>query len=133
MAWMANRISKFNRQLRLFRILTIVGYLMFLLIIVCMAIASAVIPLNYTSIPICLPVLLVGFVLMLVIAMPFIWAAYDKTQCPHCGKRIENGHFYWHGIQCNGPTRRYWKLFFGRPLQCPYCRKEVIESRIKIQ
>lgn len=22
-------------------------------------------------------------------ACPFIWAAYDKTICPHCGKRIE--------------------------------------------
>ena len=117
--------SKFQRQLRQFRILTLVGYLMTLLICVGLVVACVVLPQGDNQMPAALPVLLVGFVLMLATAMPFIWAAYDKTTCPHCGRRIEDGHFYWHGIKCNGPTRRYWKLFFGRPVHCPHCHAEV--------
>ena len=118
--------SKFQRQLRQFRILTLIGYLMILLICVGLVVACVVLPQGDNQMPAALPVLLVGFVLMLATAMPCIWAAYDKTTCPHCGRRIEDGHFYWHGIKCNGPTRRYWKLFFGRPMHCPHCHAEVI-------
>ena len=118
--------SKFQRQLRQFRILTLVGYLMTLLICVGLVVACVVLPQGDNQMPTALPVLLVGFVLLLATAMPCIWASYDKTTCPHCGKRIEDGHFYWHGIKCNGPTRRYWKLFFGRPMHCPHCHAEVI-------
>ena len=118
--------SKFQHQLRQFRILTVVGYLMTLLICVGMVVACVLLPQNDSQMPTALPVLLVGVVLMLATAMSCIWAAYDKTTCPYCGKRIEDGHFYWHGIKCNGPTRRYWKLFFGRPLRCPHCNFEVI-------
>ena len=120
--------SKFKRQLRQFRILTVVGHLMTLLICVGMVVAGIVFPQNDSQMPTTLPVLPVGFVLMLAIAMPCVWAAYDKTTCPYCGKRIEDGHFYWHGIKFNGPTRRYWKLFWGRPLKCPHCGREVIAS-----
>ena len=118
--------SKFRRQLRQFRILTLIGYLMTLIICVGMVVACVAFPQGDSQMPTALPVLLVGFVLMLATAMPCIWVAYDKTTCPHCGRRIEDGHFYWHGIKCNGPTRRYWKLFFGRPLLCPHCHAEVI-------
>lgn len=117
--------SKFQRQLRQFRTLTVVGYLMTLLICVGMVVAGVAFPQNDSQMPTALPVLIVGFVLMLAIAMPCIWAAYDKTTCPHCGKRIEDGHFYWHGIKLNGPTRRYWKLFWGRLVHCPHCNAEV--------
>ncbi len=118
--------SKFQRQLRQFRILTVVGYLMTLIACAGMVVACVVFPQNGSQMPTALAVVLVGFVLMLATAMPCIWAAYDKTTCPHCGKRIEEGHFYWHGIKCNGPTRRYWKLFIGRPVSCPHCHVEVI-------
>ena len=118
--------SKFQRQLRQFRTLTVVGYLMALIICAGMVVACVAFPQSESLMPTALPVLLVGLVLMLAIAMPCIWAAYDKTTCPHCGRRIEDGHFYWHGIKCNGPTRRYWKLFFGSPLLCPHCNAEVI-------
>ena len=122
---MNNPTLQFKRQLRQFRILAIVGYSLLLFIIVGMVVASELIPRTTMPIPTELPIALVGIVLMFAIAMPFIQAAYDKTTCPHCGKRIEDGHFYWHGIKCNGPTRRYWKLFFGKPFQCPHCHKEV--------
>ena len=118
--------SKFQRQLRQFRTLTVVGYLMTLLICVGMVVAGVAFPQNDSQMPTTPAVLIVGFVLMLATAMPCIWAAYDKTTCPHCGKRIEEGQFYWHGIKFNGPTRRYWKLFFGSPLRCPHCHTEVI-------
>ena len=122
---MNNHKTSFKRQLHQFRILTIVGYSLLLFIIVGMAVASELIPRTTMPIPTELPIALVGIVLMLAVAMPFILTAYDKTTCPHCGNRIEDGHFYWHGIKCNGPTRRYWKLFFGKPFQCPHCHKEV--------
>ena len=118
--------SKFQHQLRQFRILTIVGYLLYLIVTFAMVVSIAVLPRGESAMLTVLPVVLVGFVLMLAVAMPFVWAAYDKTICPHCGMRIEDGHFYWHGIKCNGPTRRYWKLFFGKPLRCPHCNAEVI-------
>ena len=122
---MNNHETSFVRNLRQFRILTIVGYSLLLFIIVGMVVASELIPRTDMPFPTALPIALVGIVLMLGVAGPFLWAAYDKTTCPHCGKRIEDGHFYWHGIKCNGPTRRYWKLFFGKPLQCPHCHEEV--------
>ena len=125
MSRMNNREAQFSRQLRQFRILTVVGYLMTLLICVGMVVASERIPRTAMPCPIELPIALVGIVLLIGVAWPFLFAAYDKTTCPHCGKRIEDGHFYWHGIKCNGPTRRYWKLFFGKPVQCPHCHAEV--------
>ena len=124
---MNNRDDSFKRNLRQFRILTIVGYLLTWFIIVGMVIAGKTIPQTTMSVPAELPIALVGLVLLLSVAFPFLWAAYDKTICPHCGKRIEDGYFYWHGIKCNGPTRRYWKLFFGKPLQCPHCHKDVCD------
>ena len=123
---MKNCETRFKRQLRHFRILTVVGYSLLLLIIVGMVVASTLISRTSMSMPPELPIALVGFVLLIGVAYPFLLAAYDKTTCPHCGKRIEEGHFYWHGIKCNGPTRRYWKLLFGKPLSCPHCNKEVI-------
>ena len=122
---MNNPTLQFKQQLRQFRILTIVGYSLLLFIIVGMVVASELIPRTTMPIPTELPIALVGIVLMVAVAMSFILAAYDKTTCPHCGKRIEDGHFYWHGIKCNGPTQRYWKLFFGKPLSCPHCHKDV--------
>ncbi len=126
---MNNRETSFKRQLRQFRILTIVGYSLLLFIVVGMVVASELIPRTSMPIPPELPIGLVGIVLMFGVAMPFLLAAYDKTSCPHCGRRIEEGHFHWHGIKCNGPTRRYWKLFFGKSLQCPNCNKEVIGNQ----
>ena len=122
---MNNHETSFVRNLRQFRILTIVGYSLLLFIIAGMIAASELIPQTAMPIPTALPIALVGLVLIFGAAMPFLLTAYDKTTCPHCGKRIEDGHFYWHGIKCNGPTRRYWKLFFGKPFQCPHCHKEV--------
>ena len=118
--------SAFRRQLRQFRILTVAGYVLLALDVVGMAIAQRAFPQSVANVPTLLPISLVGIVLALAVAMPFVWAAYDKTACPHCGKRIDEGHFLWHGIRCNGPTRRYWKLFFGKPLRCPHCKAEVI-------
>jgi len=125
---MTNRDAMFKRQLRQFRILTIVGYAILLLIIGGMIIANMALSHVDMSIPVQLPIALVGVVLLLAVAMPFLWVAYDKTRCPHCGNRIEEGYWYWHGIRCNGPTRRYWKLFLGRTLRCPHCQKEVIPA-----
>ena len=122
---MNNREISFTHQLRQFRILTIVGYSLLLFIIAGMVVASELIPRTSMPIPPELPIGLVGVVLFIGASYPFLLAAYDKTTCPHCGKRIEDGHFYWHGIKCNGPTLRYWKLFFGNSFQCPHCHKEV--------
>ena len=118
----------FKRQLLQFRILTVVGYALLLLILIGMFVATATFEQSAFPIPTVIPVGIVGFVLMLVLACPFIWAAYEKTVCPHCGKRIEDGYWLWHGIRCNGPTRRYWCLFFGKPLRCPHCQAEVVGS-----
>ena len=118
--------TSFMRQLHQFRVLTIVGYTLVLLILIGMPIAAVKFEQYTMPIPVVLPVGIVGVVLMLVVAFPFIWVAYEKTICPHCGKRIEEGYWLWHGIRCNGPTRRYWQLFFGHPLRCPHCHTEVI-------
>ena len=123
---MNSRETTFKRQLRQFRILTVVGYSLLLLIIAGMVVASTLISRTAMPVPPELPIALVGVVLLIGVSYPFLMAAYDRTTCPHCGKRIEEGYYHWHGIRCNGPTRRYWKLFFGRPLRCPHCHKEVI-------
>ena len=115
----------FRRQLRQFRILTIVGYVLLLLIVVGIVIAPMVIESEGLSVPVALPVGIVGMVLAFSVAMPFLLGAYDKTKCPYCGKHIEEGYWISHGIRFNGPTRRYWKLFFGRPVQCPHCHSQV--------
>ena len=82
------------RQLHQFRILTIVGYTLVLLILIGMPIAAVKFEQYTMPIPVVLPVGIVGVVLMLVVAFPFIWAAYEKTICPHCGKLpIENPEF----------------------------------------
>ena len=117
----------FRRQLRQFRILTVVGYVMLLLVVVGMVVAGSALEGMVQSIPVAVPVGLVGLVLVFSVVMPFLLAAYDKTACPHCGKRIEDGYWVWHGIRFNGPTSRYWKLFWGRPLKCPHCEKDVFE------
>jgi len=125
---MTDRESKFRRQLRQFRTLTVVGYAILSLVILGMVVATAKYSGVDLPIPSALPIGLVGLVLVLAVAMPFVYVAYDKTACPYCGKRIEEGHWFWHGIRFNGPTRRYWKLFFGRPLRCPHCDAEVIAA-----
>ena len=122
---MQNREYLFRRQLRQFRILTIVGYVLLMLIFVGMATALMVIKSEDLSVPVALPVGIVGLVLALAGVMPFLLAAYDKTKCPYCGKHIEEGYWISHGIRFNGPTRRYWKLFLGRPVQCPHCHSQV--------
>ena len=101
----------FRRQLRQFRILTVVGYVMLLLVVVGMVVAGSALEGMVQSIPVAVPVGLVGLVLVFSVVMPFLLAAYDKTTCPHCGKRIEDGYWVWHGIRFKGPTSRYWKLF----------------------
>lgn len=103
-----------------------IGYALLTLIVTGMVVASAMLHQFDAEIPSALPIGLVGLVLIIAVALPFLLAAYDKTVCPHCGKRIEEGFWLWHGIRINGPTRRYWKLFFGRPLRCPQCQAEVI-------
>lgn len=120
--------TEFKQQLRLFRILTVVGYTLVLLILIGMPVVAARFEQSALPFPAVVPVGIVGVVLMLVVACPFVWAAYDKTICPHCGKRIEEGYWVWHGVRFNGPTRRYWQLFFGRPLRCPHCHTEVISG-----
>lgn len=120
--------SAFRRQLRQFRILTVIGYGMLLLLVGGAIAAGHVFAEAKLSEPVALPIVLVCLVLHLAVVMPFILVAYDKTICPHCGKRIEEGNWVWHGIRFNGPTRRYWKLFWGRPLKCPHCGREVIAS-----
>ena len=117
----------FRRQLRRFRILTVIGYVVLLLVVVGMVVAGSALEGMVQSTPVAVPVGLVGLVLVFAVVMPFLLAAYDKTTCPHCGKRIEDGHWVWHGIRFNGPTSRYWKLFWGRPLKCPHCGKEVFD------
>lgn len=122
---MQDREYLFRRQLRQFRTLTIVGYVLLLLIVVGMVIAPMVIESEGLSVPVALPVGIVGMVLAFSVAMPFLLGAYDKTKCPYCGKHIEEGYWISHGIRFNGPTRRYWKLFLGRPVQCPHCHAQV--------
>ena len=107
--------------------MTVIGYVMLLLVVVGMVVAGPALEGMVQSIPVAVPVGLVGLVLVFSVVMPFLLAAYDKTTCPHCGKRIEDGHWVWHDIRFNGPTKRYWKLFWGRPLKCPHCGKEVFE------
>lgn len=119
--------SAFRRQLRQFRILTVVGYGMLLLLVGGAVVAGHVFAEAKLSEPVALPIALVSIVLYLAVVMPFMLVAYDKAICPHCGKRIEDGYWVWHGIRFNGPTSRYWKLFWGRPLKCPHCEKEVFE------
>ena len=86
MRYMNNHETSFKRNLRQFRILTIVGYSLLLFIIIGMVVASELIPRTDMPFPTALPIALVGIVLMLGVAGPFLWAAYDKTTCPHCGK-----------------------------------------------
>ena len=130
---MQDRECSFRRQLRQFRILTIVGYVLLLLIFVGMVIAPMVIESEDMSVPDVMPAVgIVGMVLALAVAMPFLWGTYDKTKCPYCGKRIEEGYWISHGIRFNGPTRRYWKLFFGRSVQCPHCHAQVGGEKAEI-
>ena len=100
-----NEVS-FKQQLRQFRILTVVGYTLVLLILIGMSVVTARFEQSTWPFPAVVLVGMVGDVLILAVACPFIWAAYEKTICPYCGKRIEEGYWLWHGIRCNGPTRR---------------------------
>lgn len=80
--------TTFKRQLRQFRVLTVVGYALVLLILIGMPVVATRFEQSTLPFPVVVPVALVGIVLMLAVACPFLWAAYDKTICPHCGKRI---------------------------------------------
>ena len=62
----------FNRQLRQFRVLTVVGYTLVLLILIGMPIAAVKFEQYTMPIPVVLPVGIVGVVLMLVLACPFL-------------------------------------------------------------
>ena len=75
----------FRRQLWRFRILTVIGYVMLLLVVVGMVVAGPALEGMVQSIPVAVPVGLVGLVLVFSVVMPFLLAAYDKTTCPHCG------------------------------------------------
>lgn len=64
--------TSFMRQLHQFRILTIVGYTLVLLILIGMPIAAVKFEQYTMPIPVVLPVGIVGVVLMLVVAFPFM-------------------------------------------------------------
>ena len=82
----------FRRQLRQFRILTVIGYAVLLLVVVGMVVgvvvAGPALEGMAQSTPVAVPVGLVGLVLVFAVVMPFLLAAYDKTTCPHCGKEV---------------------------------------------